>query len=113
MVLKNCLLAAFIFFSIVIHGQTEITTTTTVTAFNLETDELEELTNFNWDVVLEMFENNAPETKISIVLAYNHKVQFNNTEIDNFELKVGGKTSELISMIKKSKGIITKLGSVN
>jgi hypothetical protein len=112
MALKHSLLAAFIFFSIANHGQTEISTTTAVTAFKVETDNLKELTNFDWDLVVEMFETNAPETEIKIILAYNHKVQFNNTDVDNFELKVG-KTSELASMIKKSKGIIAKLSSVN
>ncbi|MEB8327924.1 hypothetical protein OO009_01035 [Flavobacteriaceae bacterium KMM 6897] len=113
MVLKKSLLAAFIFFSIAIHGQTEISPTTAVTAFKVETDHLEELTNFDWDVVVDIFETNAPETEIKIILAYNHKVQFNHTNVDNFELKVGGKTSELALMIKKSKGIIAKLSTVN
>ncbi|MEB8346595.1 hypothetical protein OO010_11095 [Flavobacteriaceae bacterium KMM 6898] len=52
------------------------------------------MTNFDWDVVVDIFEANAPETKIKIILAYNHKVQFNNTNVDNFELKVGGKASD-------------------
>lgn len=113
MTIKNYLFAFFAFFSFAIHAQTEDTTVTSITEFKVETDTLEELTNFDWNIATDMFEANAPGTEIKIVLTYNKKVQFHNVIVDNFEVSVGGKTSELAALIQKSKGLVAKLSEVN
>ncbi|MEJ1223168.1 hypothetical protein [Sediminicola sp. 1XM1-17] len=113
MTLKNSLLVFFALFSFAINAQTEIQKVTGVTEFKVETDVLEELTNFDWEVVADIFEANAPETEIKIVLVYDQEVKFNNVHVDNFELVLNGKTSELVSMIEKSKGMVAKLSKLN
>lgn len=106
-------MAAFAFFSFAVNAQTEKAKEITVTEFKVETDNLGELKNFDWNIVTKMFEDNTPETEIKIVFAYTQKVQFGTANIDDFKLKVIGKTSELVSLINKSKGIISKLSAVN
>tara|TARA_R110002051_G_scaffold4743_2_gene26314 strand:+ start:1702 stop:2043 length:342 start_codon:yes stop_codon:yes gene_type:complete len=113
MTLKNYLFAFFAFFSLAIHAQTENTTITSITEFKVETDNLEELADFNWKTVANIFENNTPETKVKMTFAYIHKAEYNGADVNNFELSISGKTSELTSMILKSKGIIAKLSEVN
>lgn len=113
MILKNSILAAFAFLSFAVNAQAEKATEIIVTEFKVETDNLGELKNFDWNIVTKMFEANTPETEIKIVIAYAKKVQFNTVDVDDFKLKVAGKTSELVSLINRSKGIISKLSAVN
>lgn len=91
------------------HKETKIyTSNLTVNAENLE-----ELTEFDWDTLKTIFKNNSPEDTIKLSFNYNKTIKFDQNIIDNFNFTISGKTIELESMIKKSKNMFSKLEEIH
>ena len=76
-------------------------------------DNIEELTEFDWDALKTIFKDNSPEDLIKLSFNYNKKVIFDQNIIDKVNFTISGKTNELESMIKKSKKMISKLKEIH
>ena len=96
---KNVLLGIFSFLTFATYAQTA-ETTSAVTKFKIETENFEELENFDWEIINEIFQENDKDQEISLVFAYhnNDKTKKSGTIIENIELKAGGTTAELAKL---------------
>lgn len=80
-----------------------------VTSLVFDVDNLNELKNFDWNSLKEIFKENNENTLITIEFNYNHEVLIEGIETDAFHLKITDKTSRLDEMIEKSKTAIGNL----
>ncbi|PKG53311.1 M56 family metallopeptidase [Olleya sp. 1-3] len=85
---------------------------TKTTHLTINADTLNELKAFDWKALPIIFESNNPEEIITLSFSLDHKVNFKNSEIDNFNFTISDKTSQLNTMISKSKKAINKLSSI-
>lgn len=85
---------------------------TKTTHLTINADTLNELKAFDWKALPIIFESNNPEEIITLSFSLDHKVNFKNSEIDNFNFTISDKTSQLNTMISKSKKAINKLRSI-
>ena len=78
---KNILIGILSLMTFVTYAQTEksqkVESKTAVTQLKVETENLGELKNFDWNMVKEMFEENDSEQEITLAFAY-----VNKSEID-------------------------------
>lgn len=97
------------------YGQSEKSQETksdcTITEFKIDTNSLKELEEFNWDSVYEIFINNEPNSNINLQVGFNKKTKLKNSTIESWNFSISGKTSELESMIEKSKNMISKVSA--
>ena len=116
---KNILLGIFSLISFVTYAQTEksekVETKTAVTELKMETENLDELKNFDWNMVKEMFEENDSEQEITLAFAYVNKSETDKTKVrvDNFEMKLTGKKADLDKMTSRLKKSFEKLGEID
>lgn len=116
---KNILLGIFSLLTIATYAQTEksktIETKSAVTELKVETENLDELKNFDWDMVKEMFEENDENQEITLAFVYMNKSEIDKSKVrlDNFEFKVTGKTSELENLTSKLKRTFEKLSELD
>ncbi len=82
---------------------------TTTNNFVINADSIEELKNFNWLDIEDIFDQNNPEDLITLEFNCKQKVTINNSKAETFNFKISDKTKNLKSMIKKSQKVIRKL----
>lgn len=115
MKLRNFLFAIFSVVTLAAFGQTEknqeVEASATVTELIIETENLEELNNFDWKIVKEMFQENDENQEISLVFAYVNKSDSNKSKVrvDNFEMKFTGKSADLDRLANGLRNSIEKL----
>jgi hypothetical protein len=112
---KNILLAIFSFLTFACSAQNENSTKSeskiTVTELKIETTNLDELKNFNWDNVKEKFKGNDENQEITLAFAYVNKTEVTDkskVSIDDFEFKIVGKIADIENMIKSTKSSVEK-----
>jgi len=90
-------------------------TKTSATELKIETENIDELRDFDWEIATKMFPSNKNNQEITLVFAYVNKTEIDKSKIrvDNFEFKVTGKTSDLDTLTSKLKKIFVKLSELN
>jgi tRNA A37 N6-isopentenylltransferase MiaA len=73
----------------------------------VETENLDELKNFDWNMVKEMFQENDTEQEITLAFAYVNKSNIDKSKIrvDNFKMKLTCQKTDLeklTAILKKS-----------
>ena len=115
MKIKYILLGILSLLSFSTYAQTEkIESKGAVTEFKVKTENLDELKNFDWDLVKEMFQDNKPEQEITLVFTYlnNSKIDNSKVKTGNFEMKLVGKTADLDKLTRKFKRSLEKFVEV-
>ncbi|WP_008638390.1 hypothetical protein [Bizionia argentinensis] len=116
---KNILLGILSLISFATYAQTEkstvIETNSAVTQLNVEATNLDDLKNFDWEMVKEMFQENDKNQEITLAFAYVNKSEVDKSKIrvDNFEMKVTGKTADLDKLTTRLKKSFSKLDGIN
>ncbi len=90
-------------------------TKSAITEFIVETDNIEELKNFDWNMVEEMFQENDENQEITLGFSYVNKSEIDKSKVrvDNFEFKVTGKTSDLKNLTSKLRRTFEKLSELD
>jgi hypothetical protein len=85
-----------------------------VTEFKVKTANLDELKNFNWNIVKEMFQDNKPEQEITLVFTYvnNSEIDKSKVKVGNFEMKAVGKTVDLDKLTARLKRSFEKFEEI-
>ncbi len=85
---------------------------TSVTTFDISTDNLDELKSIDWEAVKEAFRTNEKDDLITISVAYNGKnkstTDLNKEGEDNFKIEISGKSSEIDEQIDNLQRILQK-----
>jgi len=116
---KNILLGILSLMTFATYAQTEknkaIKTKTAVTELKVETENLDELKNFDWNMVKEMFQENDAEQEITLAFAYINKSEIDKSKVrvDNFEMKLTGKTADIDKLTARLKNSFEKLDEMN
>lgn len=116
---KNILLGIFSLMTFATFAQTEksekVESKTAVTELKVKTENLDELKNFDWNMVKEMFEENDAEQEITLAFAYVNKSDIDKSKVrvDNFELKLTGKTADLAKLTSRLKKSFDKLDEID
>jgi len=119
MKLKNLLLAIFSLITVSLYSQNKETMveakTKAVTEFELKTDKIEELRNFDWTTINDLFETNEKGQLIKLAFEYDNNSKKRNSKpsIKNLKFEVSGKTEELPELIEKSKRMVSKFLEIN
>ena len=112
---KNIVLGFFSLLTFAAYSQNEkdsiIEPKAAFTEFKVKTNNLDELKNFDWNTVREIFQENDKDQDITLAFAYINKseVDKSNIKVDNFDFKIKGKTSELENLVNMSKNMIDTL----
>ncbi|TYB75849.1 hypothetical protein [Bizionia myxarmorum] len=116
---KNILLGILSLITFATYAQTEksqkVESKTAVTELKVETENLDELKNFDWNMVKEMFEENDSEQEITLAFAYVNKSEIDKSKVrvDNFEMKLTGKKADLDKMTSRLKKSFEKLDEID
>jgi hypothetical protein len=119
MITKNILLGIFSFLTFATQAQTKkndiVETKSAVTELKIETENLEELKNFDWSMVEKMFQENDKDQEITLDFLYvnNFEIDKLKVRVDDFEFKVTGKTSDLKNLTSKLRRTFEKLSELN
>ncbi len=87
---------------------------TAMTNFRVETENFDELLNFDWNMVDEMFQENDAEQEINLDFAFVNKseIEKEKVRVANFEMKLTGKTADLDKQTARLKKFIKKLNEI-
>ena len=116
---KNLLLGIFSLVTFAAYAQTEkskkVALRTAVIELKVEAENIDELKNFNWNMVKEMFQGNDAEQEITLAFAYVNKSDLDKSKVhvDNIEMKLTGKTADLDKLTSKLKKLFDKLDEIN
>lgn len=116
---KNILLGIFTLMTFATYAQSEKSkkeeSKTAVTELKVEMENLEELKNFDWNIVKEMFQENDAEQEITLAFAYVNKSEIDKSKVrvDNFEMKLTGKTADLDKLTARLKKSFDKLDEID
>ena len=116
---KNILLGIFTLMTFATYAQSEknkkVESKTAVTELKVEAENLDELKNFDWNMVKEMFQENDAEQEITLAFAYVNKSEIDKSKVrvDNFEMKLTGKTADLDKLTSRLKKSFDKLDEIN
>lgn len=116
---KNILLGIFSLMTFATYAQTEksenVESKTVVTELKVETENLDELKNFDWEMVKEMFQENDAEQEITLAFAFVNKSEIDESKVrvDNFEMKLTGKTADLDKLTARLKKSFDKLDEID
>lgn len=72
---------------------------TAVTSFEIKAENIEELKNFDWNEINEMFKENEPEQEISLAVI----LLKNSKDGDNLKYKVTGKSGNIDKLMQNMK----------
>ena len=116
---KNILLGFFSLMTFASYAQTEkngkAETKTTVTELKVETENLDELKNFDWNMVKEMFQENDAEQEITLAFAYVNKSNIDKSKIrvDNFKMKLTCQKTDLEKLTARLKKSFDEMVEIN
>jgi len=108
---KEILLSVLFLFPLMSFAQVEKdgkTSEILVKEFRINTKDMDELKNFNWDMIPEMFKSNYKTDSITLSVSYANKdnISKSKSKITSFNYKIKGKTEDLSSLISKSKNAV-------
>ncbi|RBP30888.1 hypothetical protein DFR65_104146 [Oceanihabitans sediminis] len=116
MKIKNLLLVFFSFLTFATFAQEKkrVITEKAVTEFEIKSNNLEELIHYDWNKVRKMFQGNDLDQNISLSFIYVNEEERDASEVrvDNFELKLKGKTSELEKIINNLKSTFDEFSKI-
>lgn len=116
---KNILLGVFTLMTFATYAQTDksekVKSKTAVTELKVETENLDELKNFDWNMVKEMFQENDAEQEITLAFTYINKSDIDKSKVrvNNFEMKLTGKTAHLDKLTSRLKKSFDKLDEID
>ncbi|GAA4279790.1 hypothetical protein [Gaetbulibacter aestuarii] len=116
--LKKFLPGIFLLLSMAVSAQSEKRTSKeseiSVSALKFETDNLEELKNFDWSMIQDMFQDNETDEEITLEFIYENKSETDTSKVKvgNFTMKFTGKTSEVDKLIESMKKSFKKLEKI-
>lgn len=116
---KIFLLGIFSLMTFASYAQTEKSgkaeTKTNVTELKVKTDNLDELKNFDWNVVKEIFQENDADQEITLAFAYVNKSNIDKSKnrVDNFEMKITCKKAELEKQTARLKKSLDKMVEID
>ncbi|SHF06004.1 hypothetical protein SAMN05444278_1383 [Psychroflexus salarius] len=116
---RNILIGILTLLTFATYAQNEknekVETKTAVTELKVETENLDELKNFDWNMVKEMFKENDAEQEITLAFAYVNKSEIDKSKVrvDNFEMKLTGKTADLDKLTARLKKSFDKLDEID
>lgn len=116
---KNILLGIFSLLTVVVYAQAEksdkVESITAVTELKVETENFDELVNFDWNMVNEIFQENDADQEITLVFAYVNKSDSDKskTRVNNFEMKLTGKKADLDKLTFNFKKAFKKLEEID
>lgn len=110
---RNILFGIFILLAMAMNAQqgkdVVVETKSAVTKLNVETDNLNELVDFDWKIANDMFKSNDENQEIALAFSYTNKAENkSNPRIENLKFKITGETKELNSLINQSKKMIER-----
>jgi len=117
--LKNILLGIFSLMTFASYAQTEKSEKwekeTNVIEFKMKTENLDELKNFDWNMVKEMFYEKDAEQDITLAFAYVNKSNTDNSKnrVTNFEIKLSGKMADLEQLIARLKKLFNAMVEID
>ena len=112
---KNILLGTFSLLTFACYAQTEkskeVESKTAVTELKVEAENLDELKNFDWNMIKEMFQDNDPKQEITLAFAYVNKSEIDKSKVrvNDFKIKFTGKTTDLDKLTARLKKLFNKL----
>jgi hypothetical protein len=115
---KNILFSIIFFMALAscTHFEKEglIASESAVTAFKVKAENLDELKNFDWETVKEMFKENDEDQEITLEFEFvnNAPTVTSKKRLDNFTFKLTGKTSHIDNMTSKLKRMVDKIADV-
>lgn len=116
---QNILFLLLSFLTFATYAQTEksvkVESESAVTELNVKTENLEELKNFDWNMVKEMFQENDAEQEITLAFSYVNKSEIDKSiiRVDNFEMKFTGKTADLDKLTASLKMTFDRLVEID
>ena len=116
---KNILLGFFSLITFASYAQTEKSgkteTKTSVTELKVKTDNLDEIKNFDWNMVKEIFQENDADQEITLAFAYVNKshIDKSKNQVDNFEMKLTCKKADLEKQTARLKKSLDKMVEIN
>lgn len=113
--LKSIAFLVFTFLTLTTYAQSENSVEIkdkTVSKLKIQTDSFEELENFEWNSINDIFQSNDPEEIIKLQIGFSEKLELGTTDIEEWSITLSGKTSELNSLIERAKNILDKLSEV-
>ena len=116
---KTFLLGIFSLMTFASYAQTEKSgkaeTKNTLTESKVKTENLDELKNFDWNMVKEIFQENDAEQEITLVFAYVNKSNIDKSKIrvDNFEMKLTCKKGDLEKLTARLKKSLDKMVEID
>lgn len=117
--IKNFLFAILSVMTFTTHAQSKNTQSadikTAMTEFKINSENLEELKNFDWAMVKEIFEENDADQEITLAIAYTNKSEIDKSliRVDNFEMTLTGKTADLDNLTARLKKSFYHLDEIN
>ena len=80
------------------------------TVLSVSTDDLQELQNLDWDLMLSIFESNDPDQEIKVSVEFKEKAPESKTKTSKtISIAVTGRTAELNSLKKRLQKLTTKM----
>ena len=116
---KNILIGILSLMTYVTYAQSEksinIESKTAVTELKVKTENLDELKNFDWNMIKEMFQENDSEQEITLAFTYINKSEIDKSiiRVDNFEMRLTGKTADLDKFTARLKIFFEKLDEID
>ncbi|WP_372756751.1 hypothetical protein [Mariniflexile sp.] len=116
---KIFLLGIFYIFTFTTYGQRdksmEIEINTITKELKVTTENLEDLKNFDWNIITEMFQENDENEEIALAFSFENKSELNKAKvrIDNFKMKITGKGSNLEKLTSRLKKSFEKLDKID
>ena len=115
MKLRSLLFTTFLIFSLTTFAQNDKTTndsivTNSVTAINIDTDNVDDLRNFDWEEMLEFFSENEADQEFKFSIAYQNpdKKEDGKLSYDNFKFSVTGKSKDAEKLLKNTEKVVSK-----
>ncbi|UAB83948.1 hypothetical protein INR75_17520 [Zunongwangia sp. SCSIO 43204] len=81
-----------------------------VTAINIDTDNVDDLRNFDWEEMLEFFNENEADQEFKFSIAYQNpdKKEKGKFSYDNFKFSVTGKSKDAEKLLKNTEKVVSK-----
>lgn len=85
-----------------------ISSTESVSKFHLQTDNIQDLKDFDWSTLKELFQGNEPNKIVKLVFQYENESKKRNSKpnIKNLKFEMSGTTAELPDLLEKAQKMV-------
>ncbi len=115
MKLRSLLFATFLTFSLTTFAQrdeakNDSIVSNSVTAINIDTDNVDDLRNFDWEEMLDFFSENEADQEFKFSIAYQNpdKKEEGKFSYDNFKFSVTGKSKDAEKLLQNTEKVVSK-----